>query len=118
MSDAQLFAEIKACGKGIAAKRDLALLREAQRRLRGKALTRQGLLDKMGDPTGGEVVGHPASGSHVDEIITATKGAFTDKTADAALTWTGYEFPVLWQFWWAVKDGRVIGSGSWDVAQD
>jgi hypothetical protein len=118
LSDAQLFAEIKACVRDVAAKRGLQLLREAQRRLRGKSLTRDALLDKMGDPSGGEYVGHPAPGPHVDEIVTWTKGAFTDKTADAVLVWTGYELPVLWQFWWAVKDGRVIGSGRWDVVQD
>ena len=118
MSDAQLFGEIKACGRQMPMTRDALLLKEALRRLQGKPLSRDDLVAKMGFPTAGEHVVNPTAARHADEFITLTKGAFTEKTADAILVWEGNQSPMLWEFWWAVKDGKVIGSGSWDVPRE
>jgi hypothetical protein len=118
MTDALLFGEIKSCGRQMPVKRDVQLLREAQRRLQGKPLTRDELVDKLGFPTGGEHLKNPSTALHADELLTLTKGAFTEKTADAVLVWQGYDSPMLWFFWWAVKDGKVIGSDGWDSPRD
>jgi len=118
MSDPQLFGEIKACGRQMPMTRDALLLKEALRRLQGRSLSRDDLVAKMGFPTAGEHVVNPTAARHADEFITLTKGAFTEKTADAILVWEGNQSPMLWEFWWAVKDGKVIGSGSWDVPRE
>ena len=118
MSDAQLFGEIRACGRQMPVTRDALLLKEAQRRLQGKSLSRNDLVDKMGFPTAGEHVVNPTAARHADEFITLTKGAFTEKTADAVLVWEGNQSPMLLEFWWAVKDGKVIGSGNWEAPRD
>ena len=118
LGDAQLFAEIKACGRQMPSPRGVALLREAQRRLQGKTLSRDDLVDRLGFPTAGEHLKNPSPVLHADELIQLTRGAFTEKTADAVLVWEAYQSPVLWEFWWAVKDGAVVGSGSYDVVRE
>jgi hypothetical protein len=106
MTDAQLFAEIRACGSQMPSPRGLAVLKEAQKRLKGRSLSRSDLIARMGLPTNGE---------HSDSIASWTKGAFTEQTADSVLVWETYEGQVIYQFWYAVKDGRVVGSGNYFV---
>ena len=109
MTDAQLFSEIRACRDQLPNARGVPVLKEAQRRLQGKSLTRADLVDRMGVPTRGE---------HSESIISWTKGAFKEQTADSVLVWETYQSPMYWDFWYAVKDGRVVGSGNWDSPRD
>ena len=63
-------------------------------------------------------MGAPTGGDHASEIITWTRGAFTEKTADSVLVWQTYQSPMFWQFWYAVKADRVVGSGNWQAPRD
>jgi hypothetical protein len=109
MSDAQLFGEVKLCPRLEPEARGVALLTEAQRRLRGRVVEKTELIERMGHPSGGDNAG---------DILTWTKGQFTGVTADSVLVYVTYERPMLWQFWFAAKNGRIVGSGVWQAPQE
>jgi len=106
MTDAQLFAEIKSCGRHEPQDRGVLVLKEVQRRLRGRPLERTELIERIGYPNGGE---------DSADVGRSTKGQFTEKTADSVLVYQAFQWPMFWQFWFAAKNGRIVGSGVWQA---